>query len=67
MSKIRVSLQSAKRPSLNRRSRAEKIVEKLDDGNLPLDESIAVQGGHGARKSLPRQTAEAEVRRSRRR
>jgi exodeoxyribonuclease VII small subunit len=63
MSKTKGKPQSAKGPSFEQAlARLEKIVEKLDDGNLPLDESIALfKEGTALAKVCRDKLAEAEV------
>jgi len=63
MSKTKGKPQSEKGPSFEHAlARLEKIVEKLDDGNLPLDESIALfKEGTALAKVCRDKLAEAEV------
>ncbi|MFI5389502.1 MAG: exodeoxyribonuclease VII small subunit [Candidatus Eremiobacterales bacterium] len=63
MSKTKGKPQSEKGPSFEQAlARLEKIVEKLDDGNLPLDESIALfKEGTSLAKVCRDKLAEAEV------
>ena len=63
MSKTKGKPQSDKGPSFEQAlARLEKIVEKLDDGNLPLDESIALfKEGTTLAKVCRDKLAEAEV------
>jgi exodeoxyribonuclease VII small subunit len=63
MSKTKGKPQSEKGPSFEQAlARLEKIVEKLDDGNLPLDESIALfKEGTALAKVCRDKLAEAEV------
>lgn len=63
MSKTKGKPQTGKGPSFEQAlARLEKIVEKLDDGNLPLDESIALfKEGTALAKVCRDKLAEAEV------
>ena len=63
MSKIKGKPQGEKGPSFEQAlARLEKIVEKLDDGNLPLDESIALfKEGTALAQVCRGKLAEAEV------
>src|SRR5471032_2733638 len=63
MSKTKAKAQTEKGPSFEQAlARLEKIVEKLDDGNLPLDESIALfKEGTALAKVCRDKLAEAEV------
>jgi exodeoxyribonuclease VII small subunit len=63
MSKAKGKAQDGKSPSFEQAlARLEKIVEKLDDGNLPLDEAIALfKEGTGLAKICRDKLAEAEV------
>src|ERR1700688_3096389 len=63
MSKTKGKPQSEKGPSFEQAlARLEKIVEKLADGNLPLDESIALfKEGTALAKVCRDKLAEAEV------
>jgi exodeoxyribonuclease VII small subunit len=63
MSKAKGKSQDGKTPSFEQAlARLEKIVEKLDDGNLPLDEAIALfKEGTSLAKTCRDKLAEAEV------
>jgi exodeoxyribonuclease VII small subunit len=63
MSKTKGRPQTEKGPSFEQAlARLEKIVEKLDDGNLPLDESISLfKEGTALAKVCRDKLAEAEV------
>jgi exodeoxyribonuclease VII small subunit len=63
MSKAKGKAQDGKSPSFEQAlARLEKIVEKLDDGNLPLDEAIALfKEGTALAKICRDKLAEAEV------
>ena len=63
MSKTKGKSQGEKGPSFEQAlARLEKIVEKLDDGNLPLDESIALfKEGTALAKVCRDKLAQAEV------
>jgi exodeoxyribonuclease VII small subunit len=63
MSKAKGKAQDGKTPSFEQAlARLEKIVEKLDDGNLPLDEAIALfKEGTSLAKICRDKLAEAEV------
>jgi exodeoxyribonuclease VII small subunit len=63
MSKAKGKVQDAKAPSFEHAlARLEKIVEKLDDGNLPLDDAIALfKEGTALAKICRDKLAEAEV------
>jgi len=63
MSKPKGKAQDGKAPSFEQAlTRLEKIVEKLDDGNLPLDDAIALfREGTALAKICRDKLAEAEV------
>jgi exodeoxyribonuclease VII small subunit len=63
MSKTKAKSETDKGPSFEQAlARLEKIVDKLDDGNLPLDESIALfKEGTSLAKVCRDKLAEAEV------
>jgi exodeoxyribonuclease VII small subunit len=63
MSKSKGKAQDGKGPTFEQAlARLEKIVEKLDDGNLPLDDAIALfKEGTALAKNCRDKLAEAEV------